>query len=774
MIHNYFKAALRSLKRGKIITLINLLGMAIGLTASSLIYIYTSHELSIDDFEDVDHKYRLELQQRSDQSPKWAINHVSWAENYADRISEINYFVQVKDYGPNKKVTVEGREFIEEKLYVTTPKIIDYLDLELVHSSANDPLGDPNHAIISEDYALKYFGTPNPLGKEILVDDQDRFIVSGVFRQKVLNHMQADIYLGYNEKIHHRSWIYLYLQLHPGADTEKVEHQINEMATELADPFYNDTEYALVPLKDIYFHSTSKYQHSKKGNLTIVMILAVIGALILIVAGINFINLTTAIFLKRNKEVGLRKVLGSNVVHIFLRFLVEVVLILTAVYILCSILIYIAIPQINQSFGVNLGIMRSIWDLLLMGAGIFLCFAILTSFIPTIYLNVVNLTTSLKRKKGKASSNPLVVFQFAIATMLLIGTFLVKEQLALLLERDLGYGDEQILLIHLQDEDNWNKSTSFISRFEKSNGVISATSIMGAPGDGGMMGNQNAWAEGMAPGENLFLPLYAGGETLFETMGWEIIEGRDFSDGIQVGDSTGAIVLNEAAVRQFGWEDPIGKRMIISGEDWVVVGVVKDFHFLSLHHTIGPLGIQYQHNNYIMALRLRAQNLPETMQFIEETWQEIDPKRPLSSFFLDENFEKQYLNESRLDTILEILMLLSIVVSVIGTLGMVMLIMEDKLKEIGIRKVLGASIGQILYLLNRKMVFILIAANVIAWPIAWYAVSGWLDTFAYRVSISLWVFAGAGMVSIFVALLTLSFHSWKAAKTNPAEVLRSE
>lgn len=772
MFRHYLTAAFRILRHQKAITFINLFGMSLGVSCSILLLLYTIQEMSIDQFQKVDRKYRLELQQISDQSPKWAINHISWSKNYADEIKQIEYAVPVMNYGDMVKMSVGDKAFYESEALISTPEIVDFLELQILRAQADDPLGAPNRVIISEAYARKYFQNDDPLGQEILVDDQYRFIVTGIFNYATPSHIDTDMFFAYDEKIHHYSWIHLYLQLHPNQDLQKVKEDINNISIELSRPFYNDTEYALVSMEDVYFNSTSKYQFSNGGNLMVVRILGIIGLFILIVAAINFVNLSAASFLKRTKEIGLRKVLGASKAQVFLRFLAESSVMMLFVSLISIGLLYMALPHINQELGVELSLagMPFILPLLLIGALMLL--ALVTSMVPGLYIHQLRITKAIRSKKGKGSKEILVISQFAISIIMIIGTLLVKDQLSLIRDKDLGYGEDQILMVHIYDYQR--PSTSYIPRFERNSGVLSATTIMGAPGDGNMMGNQNAWGEGMAPGENMFLPLYAGGENLLKTMGWEILQGRDFSEGVAMGDSIRSIIVNEAAVRAFDWDDPIGKRMVISGGQWRVVGVVKDFHFLSLHHEIGPLGIQYQHDNYMMALRLNSRNMDATMDHIKQVWSEIDNTKPLNSFFLDENFDKQYLSEKRLDVILGILMFISLVISAIGTLGMVIILMDEKTKEIGIRKVLGATVSQILFLLNQKMLRNLLIANVIAWPIAYWAINHWLESFAHRVIPNVWVFLLAGGLSVVLALLALGYHSIKTAQTNPAIILKDE
>ncbi len=772
MFRHYLTAAFRNLRHQKAITFINLTGMSLGVGCSLLLLLYTLQETSIDQFEKVDQKYRLELQQISDQSPKWAINHISWHKQYVDDIKQIEYAVPIMGYGDMVKMSVEGKDFYENEALISSSQVIDFLELQMLRNQSEDPLGAPNRVIISEAYAMKYFPNDDPLGKEILVNDKDRFIVTGIFRYSNPSHIRTDMLFAYDEKIHHQSWIHLYLQLYPNQDLKKLKDDINHISVELSEPFYNDTEYALIPMADIYFHSTSKYQFSNGGNLMVVRILGIIGLFILIVAAINFVNLSAASFLKRTKEIGLRKVLGATKVQIFQRFLSESAIMLLFVGVISTGLLYVVLPYLNQTLGVNLNLTSIPITLLLFLIGALMILAFVTSIFPGLYIHQLRISKAIRSKKGRSSKEILVICQFSISIIMIIGTLLVKDQLSLIRDKDLGYGEDQILMIRMYDYQS--PSTSYVPRFERHSGVISATTIMGAPGDGNMMGNQNAWGEGMAPGENMFLPLYAGGENLIKTMGWEILEGRDFSEGVMMGDSIGSIIVNEAAVRAFGWRDPIGKRMIISGGEWRVVGVVQDFHFLSLHHEIGPLGIQYQHDNYMMALRLNAGNMDETMNHISQTWSEIGDEKPLNSFFLNENFNKQYLSEQRLDTILGILMFVSLVISMIGTLGMVIILMEEKTKEIGIRKVLGATIGQILFLLNQKMLRNLLIANVIAWPVAHWAINQWLDSFAHRVTPNVWFFLLAGSLSVLLALLALGYHSVKTAQTNPAIILKDE
>ncbi|MCE7990504.1 MAG: FtsX-like permease family protein [Roseivirga sp.] len=775
MLRNYIQISFRSLRKDGLLSIINLSSLAIGISASLIIFIYVSNELSYDKFSTANRTYRLELRQKSDQSPKWAISPLDWTYKYAGRISGIQDFAHVDTYRGNTSVRIGDQEFFEDNIFRSNETIIELLDLEVGGPLSDGKLSGPKKVILSQSHAVKYFGSADPLGEFINIDGEDGFVVTGVFKMTKPSHIKPDMIVSKQIVKEDVGWFYNYIRLVPGTQPAAIEVQINEMASELQETFFNDTEYALIPMDEVYFHSKSKYQLSAGGDLTSVYVFSTIGFMILIVTLINSINLTSATLLRRSQEAAMRKVLGSAKRQLICRFLSETGMITLAAYLLAFIIAYNLLPVVNQTLGLDLSFNTSGF-MVLMIALIFAVAGVIASIFPALRLTKQNLVTAVKSNKTKRAVSPLILFQFVISTVLIVGTFLVKDQLKFLRNRDLGYGTDRILFINALAPNLMSKSSEYVKRFEQHPSVLYTATSMGAPGDPAMMGNQNAWAEGMAADENIFLPLYSGDEYFVETMGLTVVAGKGFSEGANDGanGTSRSVLINEAAVRQFGWEDALGKRVKISGNDHTVIGVVSDFHFLSLQNSVGPLAISYGQNQYMMAIRMRADNVPATMKFVEEQWEAIEPNKPMDAFFLTENFDRQYAHEDRLDLILNVLTGIALVISAIGTLAMVMLMAEQRIKEIGIRKVLGASMPALLLTLNRQMIGVLLLANLIAWPVSYYLAQEWLNTFAYAIEPGFGAFVMAAVITLMVCAASLGYHSLRVARANPVDTLKCE
>ncbi len=770
MFKNFLISAFRNIRREGIVSGISITGMAFGLSVSLLILMYVFKEFSYDQFSASDRIYRLELKQISDQSPKWAISHHATVKDIQVRSSQIEEVMFFKKKFQVTRVKAGDQDFFEKVVAISNEAFVEFTDLKIQNGSAEGMLGSPYQAILSQEYAKRYFNDTDPVGQLIEVDTAS-YLVTGVFRTTKPTHLSADVVVSEPESADLR-WLFTYLKLKEGADVSEVLEEINGKAPELEGVFYNDTEYDLINIGDIHFESTSKFQLGTKGNRETVYVLLGIGLLILTIACINFINLTSAVFVKVSKEAAIRKVLGSSKGQLFQRYFIQSGILLGLSILIGTLFFVVVAPIANNTLGLNMrpsefSYQWVLYLIVLLGLVFFV-----TNILPAIRSSQLDKPDDVNHKRS--GMHFLMVFQFCIAIILIVGTFLVRDQMDYLHNRYLGYGDDALLFVQMDDQSLWAKSTEYRKRFEGHPSVLYTSSIMGAPGDPSMMGNQNAWAEGMALGENVFLPLYAGEEEIVETLGLTVINGHGFEFGVNASDTVSAILVNETAAKEFGWDDPIGKRMRISGNECRVVGVVEDFHFLDLHEPIGPLVIAYSQNNYNIAVRINRNGLASALEFIEKQWEGIDPVHPFNSFFLEENFERQYQSEDRLKQVLNVLTALALIICSIGILGMVLMIMDQRTKEIGIRKVLGANIVQILTLLNKNVFILVVISNLIAWPLAYLLGKNWLQSFAYRTELNVMIFLIAGIIVCVLVLITVSYHSIKSALRNPVETLKYE
>lgn len=777
MFKSYLLSAIRNLKKESVITTINLLGLATGLAATIIIFLYVSKELDYDNLSNAENIYRVEFQKVSDQSPKWPVVPHTWPDKYVSQLPEVLEYTQIRRSSIINTIVVGQERFFETDLITSSPGIINIFDLQLIGAATSEPLRGRKKVIISKERAESYFQGQDPVGQFLSINGEDGFLVTGVFEKRVPVHLDFEIIQSVDETIQRGPfyWLFTYLHMSDGADYKAMAEKVNNVADEFSDPFFDDTEFRLVPMKNIYFEVNKFYQSMKYGDLTSVYIFMVLGLTILVTASLNFINLTAAGFIQRVKEVGVRRVLGSTNLQLAGRFIVESGLTLFTTYFVGLLLVKVAIPIINQHLGVHLNFPEASSPVIWLSMLFFVAMALTTaSYASRFSRKSLNSSQGRKGQSRGHYKNLSLLFQFTVSTLLIVGMILVKNQLNFMKDHNLGFGDDRVYMINMLKPTQQPKLETYTERLASHRSVISASTMMGSPGNPSLVGNQNFWAEGMSQNENIFLSFYAGDENIIKTLGLNIIEGQDFSEGVNLTDGTLAAIVNESAVRRFGWKESVGKRMTLSGTPVVVMGVVEDFHFQSLQNSIQPVAIIYNYNPYMIAVRIRPDGVASVMDFMKEEWMSIDPENEMQGFFLEESFNDQYAHEERLGLILDILTYLAVIISAMGTLALVMLIIRQKTKVVGIHKVLGASLVQIFLLLNKRVFGLLLIANVLAWPVAFYFGNQWLHTFAYQVDLSLRTFLIAGIVTFLFVFVTLSYHSLKAAIKNPIDSLRYE
>ncbi len=777
MFKSYLLSSIRNLKKEGIIAVINLLGFATGMAATIIIFLYVSKELDYDNLSNAESIYRVEFQKVSDQSPKWPVVPHSWPDKYASQLPEVKGYTQIRRSSIVNTIMVGEEQFFESDLIISSPGIINMFDLHLIGSVASDPLTGRKKVLISKQLAENYFKEQDPVGQFLSINGETGFLVTGVFEKRVPIHMDFEIIQSVDETIQRGPfyWMFTYLRLSGGADYKALAKKVNGVADEFSDPFFDDTEFRLVPMKDIYFEVNKFYQSMKYGDLQSVYIFMVLGLMILVTASLNFINLTAAGFIQRMKEVGIRRVLGSTSSQLTGRFIVESGLVLLITYCVGLFIVKWAIPVINQQLGVSLTFPDPANPVIWLSMLFFILMALFTAGYGTYFSKRGLSATRMGKGTGNSHYKSLsILFQFTISILLIVGMILVKNQLNFMKDHELGFGEDRIYMINMLNPTVKYKLETYTERLSSHPSVISASTMMGSPGNPSLVGNQNFWAEGMPQTENIFLSFYAGDENIIETLGLNVIEGQDFSQGINLADGTLAAIVNESAVKRFGWKESVGKRMTLSGTQVVVMGVVDDFHFQSLQNSIQPVVIVYDYNPYMIAVRIQQEEVASVMDFIQKEWMSIDPVNEMQGFFLEESFNDQYAHEERLGLTLDILTYLAVIISAMGTLGLVMLIIRQKLKVVGIHKVLGANLLQLFLLLNKRVLGLLLVANLVAWPVAYYFGNQWLHTFAYQVDLNLWTFLIAGMITFLFVFVTLSYHSLKAATTNPIDSLRYE
>jgi putative ABC transport system permease protein len=761
-----------------------------------LILVYIIHETSYEDIhENREQIYRVASEVRfggriSQVAAGMPPLGPALEQEYPEVLSAVRFWLI-----PGPLIAYEDNRFREEGFYFVDPAVFDIFTFPLTQGDPAKALEAPFSIVITEEMAKKYFGDENPLGKTLTYEYDYQFQVTGVLKNIPRNtqfqcHFMASI--SSLEQIEGESFQhwgrfgepYTYLMLPKGADPTELEQKLPEFLQKyLGERFAANLTLWLQPLPDIYLHSNLVMEMEPQGNLEYVYIFSAIAVLILVIAGINFMNLTTARSVHRARETGMRKVLGAFRRQLIRQFLGESLIITGISVLLAMVLFELLLPEFNRLLERQVGIESLDRWLILAGiAGITLLVGIAAGSYPAFYLSRFH---PIEILKGKSASSPgaslfrkiLVMIQFTISIVLIVGTVVIYHQLHFVKNTDLGFDREHTLVIPLAEPSiQYHTLKNELLRHP---GIVHVAGAAAVPA-GEFVEMTGVLPEGASEDESFIMQAAAVDYDYVKTLGLELLAGRDFSEDIRT-DATDAYILNETAVKKLGWENPIGKKLEIpsprpefsrSGQ---VIGVVKDFHMRSLHEKIDPLYMYVDTRRFrILGVRIRPENVSETIVYMEETWKKLTQASQFEYSFIDERFGELYRREQRLGELFTAFSLLAVLVACLGLFGLAAFAAEQRTKEIGIRKVLGASMSGLVGLLSKDFMKLVLIANIIAWPVAWYAMNKWLEEFAYRINIAWWIFALAGTLALLIALLTVSYQAIRAAVANPVKSLRHE
>jgi len=807
MIKNYFKIAFRNLLRNKVFSAINILGLAIGIATCLIIMLFVNNELSYDRYNKKANRIVRVFFQGNVQGEK--LNETTVmppvAQTLKAEFPEVEEATRIRDYG-SPRLIYGDKSFKEDAFAFVDSNFFQVFTLPLLQGNAKTALIEPNTIIITKALARKYFGNEEPMGKIIAFKDGKNAAckVTGVIDKVPVNsHFHFELFASMaslpesKEPTWMSSNFYTYLVLAKGYDYKKLEAKLPRVVEKYIGPqLYqamgmtltefrkkgNNISFHLQPLTDIHLHSDFMYDLSRPGDIRYVYIFGVIALFMLIIACINFMNLSTAGASKRSREVGIRKVLGSLKPELIRQFLLESILITAVALILAIVFMYMALPLFNELAGQNLTLRLSDHPLLIPCLVLLvLLVGILAGSYPAFYLSSFKPVAVLKGKftSGKKSislRSGLVVFQFFISIILIVGTTVVYKQLSYIRHKKLGYDKEQVMIL----PDTWmlgKNQEVFRQEVQNDFRVAGVSSSRYLPA--GQSDNNNFF---VSPGENstqLVKTLrYEVDENYIPTLGIQMLEGRNFSKEF-VTDS-GAVILNEAAANALGWKQgAVGQNISRTDnhgkkETYNVIGIIKDFHFRSLHERISPLLMVLAPDQGTLIVKLKTKDIASLTSTLKKRWTELGAEEPLNYSFLDERFNNTYKSEQKIGMILGIFTGLTIFVACLGLFGLAKFTAERRTREIGIRKVLGSSVTEIVNLLSIEFLKLVFLAFIIAAPIAWFIMNKWLQDFAYRINISWWVFIVAGLIALIIALATISFQAIKAAVANPVKSLRTE
>lgn len=801
MFKNILKLSLRNLWKYKAYSAINLAGLAIGIACFMLIALWVQDEFSYDRFHDnADRIVRVAQLDAEDTGQGICRVGAPWGPELQAAFPEVEHYVRFRFVG-RPLVSLSDKRFYESEGLYTDSTFFEVFTYTIVQGDQNAPLDNPTGIVLTETLAKKYFGSDDPIGQTLTLDGEDSRIVTAVMQDvPEQSHMQFDFLLPFSsyKKWDLNEWnvgnFHVYLLLRPNVNRAAFEKKVHQfvVARTGADQM-EDTLIALQPLTDIHLHSNLQREFQANGDNTNVSLFSIVALFILAIACINFVNLTTARSATRAKEIGIRKVVGSQRGELIRQFLGESVFLSFLAVVLAIGIVELALPYFRELSGKALAVSPlSHPGLLIVLLSTGLLAGLLSGAYPAFLLSALKPVATLKGRNqasanGGAGGNwlrkTLVVLQFAISIALVVGTLVVHRQLGFVSDTKLGYEQEQILVMRIDDSKVLENIPAFRAELMRSPNILqaSATSNMLGGGDWGMTYPYN----GENGEERFHARTFIIDEYFIETMQMKIIQGRDFSTDFGT-DVTASILINETAAQALPWDNPIGKRMKrTSGErdesgEWgfvesTIVGVVKDFHFRSLHEEIRPM-VMFSKPDWFtyLSLRVNPQSLPETMNFVEETWRRFEPSRPLDTFFLEERFDQMYSAEQRFGKTFTGFATLAIFIACLGLFGLASFVTEQRTKEIGIRKVLGASASRIVVQLARDFTKWVILANVLAWPAAWFVMENWLQGFAYRVELGLDLFLLSGLLALIVAVSTVCYQSVRASLADPVSSLRYE
>jgi len=755
------------------------------MTCCILILLWVQDELSYDRFhENASDIYRvIQDINFADHSTTWTITQGPLGPSLKKDFPEIINATRIT--GRGLRLTYNDRSF-DEVVGMADPSIFEMFTFPLIKGNPATALSDPNSIVLTEEMAEKYFGDENPIGKTIQADNEYDFLVSGVLKKIPDNsHLQFDFIipfifgreLNYTVDRWGNSQFRTYVQIQKGIPVQEVIQKISGYLYEKP-TIEKDARLNLQPLTRIHLHSNYEFD-TAHGDITYVALFSLVAFFILFIACSNFMNLATARSGNRAKEVGMRKVAGAHRSSIIKQFFGESILLAFIALFFSLIIVKLLLPAFSNLAAkeLSMNISGNLSGLLML-FGIALLTGIISGSYPAIFLSsfqpVKVLKGSLRSgQKGSVFRKILVVTQFSLTILLIICTGVVHNQLNYLRNKKLGYDKEHMIYMGMRGDMRANFDTLKNELLINSN-ISGVTASSNVPTYGYTFSNSLWRWEGQNPDEEILMRAVFIDYDYFKTFGMEIAEGRSYSKEFST-DTTEAIIVNEAAVKAMRMKSPLGKRLSINEQNFQIIGVVKNYNFRSLRQGIDPLILLFEPQaSRVLFAKLKSDNISQTIGYIEKIREKFAPGYPSNYHFLDEALDDLYRSEERVGTIFRYFSVLAIFISCLGLFGLASFMAEQRTKEIGIRKVLGATVSNIIFLLSKEFAKWILVANIIVWPIAYYAANKWLQGFAYRTTIGLWIFILAAAMVLFIALLTVSYQSFKAATANPIDSLKYE
>ncbi len=798
MLKNYLKIALRNIKKHKGYSFINIASLAVGLSCCILILLYIRYEFSYDKYHnDAQYIYRVvrEHQGRSvwDNSSEHPL-----AASLKENFPEVVKATRVKKNDEVGVVEYNSKRFNEEGIYFVDKDFLEIFTFPLVSGDIHTALNEPFSVLITQEMAEKYFGNEEPVSKTLRIKEWYREIkydykIKGVLKNIPENsHFIFDFLVSYNTlytlkregRDSVETWSYYepktYIKLESHAKPIDLEGKFPAFLRKYKGEKSASERLRLQPLIDIHLGGNLRYELETNSNMRYLYLFSAIAFFIMLIACLNYINLSVARSAKRAIEVGMRKVVGANKVQLVRQFLGESMVFSILALIISFLLVGFVLPAFGYLIERNLTLsLFQDLDMLLVFLGIAVFIGLLSGSYPAFFISsfhpiqIIKGTLRIGSKSSAVFRNSLVVVQFVVSIVLIVCTFVIHNQLSFIRNRNLGFDKEQMVTVYTMDRNLKGNPESLKRELLKNPEILGVSASLDLP----TTIRRTSTIEWEEQGERRKLGLnYTFVDyDFFNVYDIELAKGRKFSEDFSM-DKEQAVVINETAARNLGWENPVGRRFQTQGREWTVIGVIKDFHFQSLHWEIAPLVFLFYEGRGIdyFSIKFSPFNIPSTLGFIKEKWIRFSPEFPFQYAFLNERVDKIYKAEQKLGKSFNIFTLVALSIACLGLIGLASFISEQKRKEIGIRKVLGADFQSIIVLLARDFVKCIAVAAVIAWPIGYFVMERWLQNFVYRTSIGIEIFILSGLLAFVIALTTVSYQSIKDALANPVDSLRYE
>ena len=795
MLKNLIKTAFRNIVRDRVYSLINVLGLTIGITSCIFLMLYVMDELSFDKYhKNGNNIYRVITHiTEQDDDFTWVVAQIPFAPTVRDKYPEVEK--SIRFIGMGRVLYKKGDlRFYEEEVFAADSAVFEVFSYDFISGDPVTALYDPNTIVVTRDMAVKYFGKVDVLGESLETED-NLYKITGVIENVPKNsHFSFDALISMsslNERRRTGNWgnfgVYTYLFTPALDDPADFEAKLSEIYDEFCAPIFKqygiNFDYKLQRITDIHLHSRYEGESDVNGDIKYVYIFSVVAMFMLIIASINYMNLATARSSRRSREVGIRKVMGSYRFQLISQFIMESLLLSVFAFIMSLLLVVAILPAFNDLLDKEISMMFVMQPEIFLGlVAIIVLVGVLGGSYPAFYLSSFKPVAVLKSKLSGRGGNAflrkgLVVLQFSISIVMIVCTWLVYDQLHFIMDKDLGFNKEHIIRISLPTDEMRQKYPVLRSKLLESPEVKNVGTATTSPGYGvgkNLINVEDQNGEMVERG----IDQYGIDYDYLSTLGFTIVEGRDFSREV-TSDTSKAVIVTEAMTARMGWDSPIGKKFDFDlgneeSEPLMVVGVVKDYHHASLYDIIEPILFYLRENNRVLHVKVDGRDIKNSLVKVEQVWKDVHPDHPFDYTFLDQEFAEQYQNDEKRGQIFTIFAALTMAIACLGLLGLASYTAEQRTKEISIRKVVGASTQSLVYLVSREFIILVLISIIVGLPIAYLFMQQWLQNFAYAMDINWISFVLASIIALLITFSTVSYHTIRAALANPVDALKEE